>query len=40
MMNPELRVLNLDLNPMLVGAKGEGCVALDAVVYRTVTSDK
>ena len=40
LMNPESRVSNLDLNPVLVGAKGEGCVALDAVVYRTVTSDQ
>jgi acyl-CoA synthetase (NDP forming) len=40
MMNPESRVSNLDLNPVLVGAKGEGCVALDAVVYATVTSDR
>jgi acyl-CoA synthetase (NDP forming) len=39
MMNPESRVSNLDLNPVLVGAKGEGCVALDAVVYTTVTSN-
>ena len=33
MMNPQTGVVNLDLNPVLVGAKGEGCVALDAVVY-------
>jgi hypothetical protein len=33
MMNPQSGVVNLDLNPVLVGAKGEGCVALDAVVY-------
>jgi acetate---CoA ligase (ADP-forming) len=26
-------IANLDLNPVLVGAAGEGCVALDAVVY-------
>ncbi|HEX4986627.1 MAG TPA: acetate--CoA ligase family protein [Burkholderiales bacterium] len=26
-------VTNLDLNPVLVGAAGEGCLALDAVVY-------
>jgi acyl-CoA synthetase (NDP forming) len=38
MMNSESNVSNLDLNPVLVGANGEGCVALDAVVY--VTSDK
>jgi acyl-CoA synthetase (NDP forming) len=35
MMNPQSGVVNLDLNPVLVGAKGEGCVALDAVVYMT-----
>ena len=33
MMNPQSSVVNLDLNPVLVGAKGEGCVALDAVAY-------
>jgi hypothetical protein len=38
MMNRESRVSNLDLNPVLVGAKGEGCVALDAVVYEAVTA--
>jgi len=32
-MNPRAGVSNLDLNPVLLGAKGEGCVALDAVVY-------
>jgi hypothetical protein len=26
-------IANLDLNPILIGAEGEGCVALDAVVY-------
>ncbi len=35
MMNPQAGVVNLDLNPVLVGATGEGCVALDAVVYTT-----
>ncbi|MBC8008351.1 MAG: acetate--CoA ligase family protein [Prolixibacteraceae bacterium] len=35
MMNPQSGVANLDLNPVLVGARGEGCVALDAVVYTT-----
>ena len=35
MMNREAGVVNLDLNPVLVGAEGEGCVALDAVVYTT-----
>lgn len=33
MMNPQSGVVNLDLNPVLVGAAGEGCVALDAVIY-------
>lgn len=37
MMAPETKVVNLDLNPVLVGAAGEGCVALDAVVYTAVT---
>jgi succinyl-CoA synthetase beta subunit len=35
MMKPRCGVVNLDLNPVLVGAKGEGCIALDAVVYTT-----
>lgn len=35
MMDAGSGVVNLDLNPVLVGAKGEGCVALDAVVYTT-----
>jgi hypothetical protein len=33
MMNPQAGVVNLDLNPVLVGAKGEGCAALDGVAY-------
>ena len=35
MMDPQSGVVNLDLNPVLVGAMGEGCTALDAVVYTT-----
>ena len=35
MMDPSSKVVNLDLNPVLVSARGEGCVALDAVVYTT-----
>ena len=35
MMNPQSCVVNLDLNPVLLGARGEGCLALDAVVYTT-----
>jgi len=33
MTDPSAGVVNLDLNPVLVGAAGERCVALDAVVY-------
>ncbi len=33
MLDPNAGVVNLDLNPVLVGAVGEGCVALDAVVF-------
>ncbi|HKQ24312.1 MAG TPA: acetate--CoA ligase family protein [Burkholderiales bacterium] len=40
MMSPESRVASLDLNPVLVRTNGEGCVALDAVVYEAVTSDQ
>jgi|SRR5690606_13500942 len=35
MLDARAGVLNLDLNPVLVGARGEGCVALDAVVYKS-----
>ncbi len=35
MMNPQSCVVNLDLNPVLLGTRGEGCLALDAVVYTT-----
>lgn len=28
-------ITNVDLNPLLTGARGEGCVALDAVVYKS-----
>ena len=31
--DPSTGVDSLDLNPLLVGARGEGCLALDAVVY-------
>jgi len=30
-------VSSVDVNPLVVGALGEGCVALDAVVYREKT---
>jgi acyl-CoA synthetase (NDP forming) len=38
MSGPRAGIVNLDLNPVLVGAAGEGCVALDAVVYEAVTT--
>ncbi|NBS96012.1 MAG: CoA-binding protein [Betaproteobacteria bacterium] len=31
--DPEARVLSLDLNPVIVGEQGAGCVAVDAVVF-------
>ena len=33
MQQPLPRIASLDLNPVLVGARGEGCMALDAVVF-------
>jgi acyl-CoA synthetase (NDP forming) len=33
MMNGRAGVVSLDANPVLVGAAGEGCIALDAVAY-------
>lgn len=38
MSEPGAGVTQLDVNPVIVGAVGEGCVAVDAVVYRTVPS--
>jgi len=32
--DPDCGILNLDINPVMVGARGEGCAAVDAVVYR------
>jgi acetate---CoA ligase (ADP-forming) len=34
MLDDQAGVTNLDLNPVIVGSAGEGCWALDAVVYR------
>jgi succinyl-CoA synthetase beta subunit len=31
-------ITQLDVNPVIVGAPGEGCVAVDAVVYREVAA--
>jgi succinyl-CoA synthetase beta subunit len=36
--DPGLGVTSVDINPLLVGARGEGCVALDAVVYRALSA--
>jgi acyl-CoA synthetase (NDP forming) len=33
MLDQDAAVVNLDLNPVMVGAKGQGCRAVDAVVY-------
>ena len=35
--DPQARITSLDVNPLLVGALGEGCVALDAVAYVSET---
>ena len=34
MLDDSAAVTNLDINPVIVGARGSGCVAVDAVVYR------
>ncbi len=34
MLDDRLAITNLDINPVIVGARGDGCVAVDAVVYR------
>jgi len=34
MANPTAGVSQLDINPVMVRARGHGCVALDAVVYQ------
>ncbi len=36
MMDSAVMVTNLDVNPVIVGSQGEGCVAVDAVVYLAV----
>ena len=36
MLNEEAAVVNLDVNPMMLGSQGEGCCAVDAVVYTSV----
>ena len=32
-------ITQLDINPLIVGARGEGCVAVDAVIYREVDAE-
>jgi acetate---CoA ligase (ADP-forming) len=34
MSDPEAGISQLDINPVMVRARGEGCVALDAVIYQ------
>jgi hypothetical protein len=34
MLDPASRIDNLDLNPIMVGAQGKGCTAVDAVIYQ------
>ncbi len=34
MVDETIGITQLDINPVIVGARGEGCVAVDAVVYR------
>ena len=34
MLDERAAVTNLDINPVIVGARGQGSVAVDAVVYR------
>ena len=34
MLDERSGVTSLDINPVIVGARGQGCTAVDAVVYR------
>ena len=38
MLDPSSRVDSLDINPVLVAARGEGCIAVDAVVINASTA--
>ncbi len=40
MLDERMAVTNLDINPVIVGARGEGCVAVDAVVYRAAEASR
>ena len=34
MLDPQAGIYQLDINPVMVRAQGQGCAALDAVIYR------
>jgi hypothetical protein len=34
MTDEKLGISQLDINPVMVGSLGQGCVSLDAVIYR------
>jgi hypothetical protein len=34
MADEKLGISQLDINPIMVGGPGQGCVALDAVIYQ------
>jgi hypothetical protein len=34
MVDENLGISQLDINPVMVGSLGQGCVLLDAVIYR------
>ena len=36
MLDASAGITQLDINPLIVGAPGQGCVAVDAVVYREI----
>ena len=39
MLDPAAKVVSLDLNPVLLGSAGKGCVVVDAVVFQAVRHD-
>ena len=38
MTDAQAGITQLDINPVIVRARGQGCVAVDAVIYREETS--
>ena len=40
MLDTAAGITQLDINPVIVGAAGQGCVAVDAVVYREIAAAK